>query len=77
MSNHRNLEFPSTRDGVEALAVAKETVSPLWTSHWNMPSIQDTQGMWKVTPLAEDRLNQQPVLWECGGTAAPNLDRPW
>ena len=51
---------------MEALAVAEEPASPLWTSDWNMPSIQGTQGMWKVPPPAEDGLNQQPILWECG-----------
>ena len=49
-----------------ALAVAEEGASPLWISDWNMPSIQGTQGMWKVLPLAEDCLNQQPILREFG-----------
>ena len=31
-----------------------------------MPSIQGTQGMRKVLPPAEDGLDQQPILWECG-----------
>ena len=31
-----------------------------------MPSIQGTQGMWKVPPPAEDRPNQQPILWKRG-----------
>ena len=47
---------------MEALAVVEEAASPLWTSDWNM----GTQDMWKVPPLAEDRLDQQPILWECG-----------
>ena len=51
---------------MEALAVAEETASPLWTSDWSMPSIQGTQGMWKVPPPVEDGLNQQPILCECG-----------
>ena len=50
---------------VEALAVAEEAASPLWTSDGNMPSIQRTQGMWKAPPPAEDELDQQPILWEC------------
>ena len=45
--------------------VAEEAASPLWTSDWNMPSIQGTQAMWKVPPPAEDGLYQQPILWEC------------
>ena len=51
---------------MEALAVAEEAASLLWTSDWNMPSIQGTQGMWEVPPLAEDGLDQQPILKECG-----------
>ena len=39
---------------------------PLWTSDWNIPSIQGTQCMWEVPPPAEDGLDQQPILWECG-----------
>ena len=31
-----------------------------------MPSIQGIQGMWKVPPPPEDRLDQQPIMWECG-----------
>ena len=31
-----------------------------------MPSIQGTQGIWEVPPLAEDRLDHQPILWEFG-----------
>ena len=51
---------------MEALAVAEEAASHMWTSDCNMPSIQGTQGMWKVPPLAEDELDQQPILDECG-----------
>ena len=51
---------------MKALVVVEEAASLLWSSDWNMPSIQGTQGMWKVSPLAEDRLNQQQILWECG-----------
>ena len=51
---------------MKALAVAEEAASLLWTSNWNMSSIQGTQGMWKVPPPAEDGLDQQPILWECG-----------
>ena len=42
-----------------------EAASPLWTSDWNMLSIQATQGMWNVPSPAEDRINLQLVLWEC------------
>ena len=51
---------------MEAIAIVEEAASPLWTSDWNMPSIQGTQCMWKVPPPAEDGLDQQPILWECG-----------
>ena len=50
---------------VEALLVVVEAASPLWTSDWNMLSIQGTWGMWKVPPPAEDGLDQQPIIWEC------------
>ena len=51
---------------MEDVVVAEEAASPLWSSVWNMPSIQGTQGMSKVPPPAEDGFDQQPILWECG-----------
>ena len=51
---------------MEVLTVAEEAASPLWTSDWTMLSIQGTQGMLEVPPPAEDGLNQQPILLECG-----------
>ena len=62
MAIHQGQEYK----GVEAFAVAEEADSPLWTSDWNMPSIKGTKDMWKVPPPAEDGLDQQPILWECG-----------
>ena len=58
VSIHQGQEY----NEVEAPAVAKEAASSLWTSDWNMPSIQGTHGMWKVPPPAEDGLDQQPIL---------------
>ena len=61
ISIHQGKEY----NGLEALAVVEEAASPLWTSDWNMPSIQGTQGMQKVLPPVEDGLPQQPILREC------------
>ena len=51
---------------MEALVVVVEAATPSWTSHWNVLSIQGTQGMWDVTPPTENGLDLQPVFWTCG-----------
>ena len=59
VSIHKDKEYHR----VEDLVVMVEAAFPLWTSDWNMLSIQS---MRNVPSPAEDRLDQQPVLWECG-----------
>ena len=51
---------------MKALIVVVEAASPSWISDWNVLSIQGSQGMWDVPSLAEDGLDLQPVLWDCG-----------
>ena len=51
---------------MEALVIVVEAATLLWTSDWNVLSIQGTQGMWDVPPPMENRLDLQPVFWACG-----------
>ena len=51
---------------MEALVVVVEAASPLWTSDWDVLSLQGTQGMRDVPPPTENLLDLQPVLWACG-----------
>ena len=51
---------------MEALVVVVEAASPLWRYDWDLLSIQGSQGMQNVSLPAEDVLDLQSVLSECG-----------